>query len=304
MAAADRSLAVKAHRFDTPGRVDLKVGIKSGSVRIETWDGSETLVELDSPDDDLVHEVQVDHQPSVDSHRVVIRVPVIDEHRFLRMFSRSSIDVHVKVPHQALADASTSSGAVTLSGSYREVRVNTASGDVEVGHVSGPASINTASGDIAVDSVSGLATIRTASGSVRCGHVDLGGDIKTASGDVRIDAVTDRITVTTGSGDIELGESDGCKLRSAAGDLRVGAVREGLVDLQTASGDIDVAVVSGALIAVDAESVIGDLSSEIDLSGSQPDTDSGTDGDREIELILRTVNGDIQVRRTSARATA
>ena len=70
-----------------------------------------------------------------------------------------------------------------------------------------------------------------------------------------------------------------------------------------ATGDIDIAVISGAMVVVDAESVSGDLSSEIELSNSEPDGMVGGEGDREIELILRTVNGDIQVRRTRARAT-
>jgi DUF4097 and DUF4098 domain-containing protein YvlB len=183
------------------------------------------------------------------------------------------------------------------------VRGSTASGDVEVGQISGQASINTASGDVSIDSVDGRASIRTASGDVQAGRVGGGADIKTASGDVRVDSATESINVSTGSGDIELGESDSCKLRTASGDLHVGGIRVGVADLKTASGDVDIAVVSGAIVAVDAESVSGQLSSEIELSGSEPTNLAGAESDREIELILRTVNGDIRVRRTRARAT-
>lgn len=295
---------MRSHRFDTPGLVDLSAGIKSGSVHVQTWDNPETVVEIDSSDQDFLDEITVECAPLGEGHRVVIKVPALSERGFLRMFARSSIDVHVRLPRQALVDASTSSGNITLVGDYREVDASTASGEVEIGDVSGPVSINTASGGIAVSSVAGRATIRTASADVRCGRFDVGGDVKTASGDVRIDSVTGRIAVTTGSGDIELGASEDCKLRSASGDLRCVAIREGTADLQTASGDIAVAVVTGALVAVDAESVTGDLTSEIELSGNQPESRPEGDSDREIELILRTVNGDIQVRRTTARATA
>jgi DUF4097 and DUF4098 domain-containing protein YvlB len=293
---------LRTHRFDTPGAVDIQVGIKSGRVHVETWDGAETLVDLDSRDGALVDEVTVDHEPHGEGHRVVIRMPRIGERNFLHAFVRSALDVHVRVPHQALVDVTTSDGDVRLEGSFREVRAETTSGDVEVGQVSGLASINTASGDIAIDSVAGRTAIRTASADVRCGRVGGGGEIKTASGDVRIDSVTDSVAVTTGSGDIELGGADSCKLRSASGDLRVGGIRQGLGDLKTASGDIDIAVVSGAMVAVDAESTAGDLSSEIELTDSEPDTGDGGEGDREIELILRTVSGDIRIRRTQAHA--
>jgi DUF4097 and DUF4098 domain-containing protein YvlB len=220
----------------------------------------------------------------------------------LRVMARSSLDVHVRVPQHSLADVTTSDGEVRLDGAYREAHAATASGDVEVGQVSGFMAIATASGDISVQSVGGHAIIRAASADVRCGTMNGGGDVKTASGDVRIESVTDPVTVSTGSGDIELGESDSCKLHSASGDLRVGGIRQGVADLTTASGDIEIAVVSGAMVAVDAESVTGDLSSEIELSGDEPDEGTAPDSDRAIELILRTVNGDIHIRRTRTLA--
>jgi DUF4097 and DUF4098 domain-containing protein YvlB len=154
-----------------------------------------------------------------------------------------------------------------------------------------------------VASIGGPATIHTASEDVRCGTIAGGGEIKTASGDVHIDAVTEPITVATGSGDIAVGESESCKLRSASGDLRVGGIRHGQADLTTASGDIEVSVISGAMVAVDAESVSGDLSSEIELSRDEPDAVDGAGGDRVIDLKLRSVNGDIQIRRKRTPAT-
>jgi DUF4097 and DUF4098 domain-containing protein YvlB len=304
MAAADRSLLVRTHRFDTPGPVDLKVGIKSGRVVVETWDGDETVVELDGPDDALIDEVQVDHEPLAAGHRVAVRVPKMSGRNVLRTFDRGSLEVRVRVPEQALTDIATSSGEVRLDGTYREVHVDTASGNVEIGQVSGSAKISTASGDVGVESVGGLAIIHTASADVRCGTLIGGGEIKTASGDVQIEAVTQPLTVATGSGDIEVGESESCKLRSASGDLRVGGIRHGEADLTTASGDIEVSVISGAMVAVDAESVSGDLSSEIELSSDEPDAPDGADSDRVIDLKLRSVNGDIQIRRTRAPATS
>jgi hypothetical protein len=292
---------LRTHRFDTPGPVDLQVGIQSGRVHVETWEADETLVEVDGSDRSLVDELTIEYEPLGDGHRVAIRMPRLGELNFRRLFARSSLDVHVRVPQQALVDVSTSNGDVRLDGSYREVQSSTASGDIAVEQITGPASINSASGDITLESVGGRATIRTASADVRCGSVG-GGDIKTASGGVRIDSVTDRVTVTTGSGDIELRGSDSCKLRSASGDLRIGAIRQGVADLKTASGDIDVAIVGGAMVVVDAESVTGDLSSEIELTDSEPDVVTDANSGREIELILRTVNGDIQVRRTRSPA--
>ena len=145
-------------------------------------------------------------------------------------------------------------GARTLS----ELEVKVASGDVEFEDVSGEAGVNAASGDVRLDRV-GRAKVNSASGDVRIDESAEGADVNTASGDVAIDSVV-------------------------SGDVRI----------NSASGDIEVGIAKGSRLLVDAQTLSGDTSSELDLeSGSTIETDDGP----LVELKARSMSGDISVKR-------
>ena len=143
-------------------------------------------------------------------------------------------------------------------GRYSELEVKVASGDVEFEDVSGEAGVNTASGDVRLDRV-GTAKINSASGDVRIDESAEGADVNTASGDVAIDSVV-------------------------SGDVRI----------NSASGDIEVGIAKGSRLWVDAQTLSGDTSSELDLeSGSTIETDDGP----LVELKARSMSGDISIKR-------
>jgi hypothetical protein len=64
--------------------------------------------------------------------------------------------------------------------------------------------------------------------------------------------------------------------------------------LNSASGDIEVGIAKGSRLWVEAQSLSGDTSSDIDLeSGETIESDEGP----LVELTARTLSGDIAVRR-------
>jgi DUF4097 and DUF4098 domain-containing protein YvlB len=103
------------------------------------------------------------------------------------------------------------------------------------------------------------------------------GKINSASGAVRIADASGEIAVNTASGDIEL-ES----------------VATGAVKVNSASGDVEVGIAKGSRLWVDAQSLSGETSSELDLESGAP-----VEGDEGplVELKARTMSGDISVRR-------
>ena len=69
-------------------------------------------------------------------------------------------------------------------------------------------------------------------------------------------------------------------------------MREGEVTLQTASGDIQVGIKQGSKLWIDARSMSGDTSSELELG------DAPTDGEGPlVEVRATAMSGDITVKR-------
>jgi len=157
-----------------------------------------------------------------------------------------------------------------------QVDAQTASADVE-GHGR--------FGDVEVDS---------ASGGVKFAAVDGKFEVNTASGDVRVDFVGDSLRINSASGDIDVGEAENdAKIRTASGDIEIGSAARGKIDIQSASGDVEVGIRRGSKVFIDASSMSGDMSSELDVTDAPP-TETGGDN---IDFRARTMSGDVKVRR-------
>ncbi len=193
--------------------------------------------------------------PRGDRYQVIVAA---QRNRFGISFRRVQYLVRITAPDGADVEADVASADTEGRGRYGEIRVNTASGDVEFDEVDGEARIDSASGDVRLQRV----------GAVK---------LNSASGDVRIDEIAHGADVNTASGDVEL--------RS---------VRKGDVKINSASGDVEVGIASGSRLWVEAQSLSGETSSELELeSGAPIEFDEGP----LVELRARTLSGDISVRR-------
>jgi Putative adhesin len=250
---------VRSETFRTPGPVRLQIQIPAGDVDVQTGAVDETTVELEvggRDSEQLEQETRIESRPRAEGFEVFVEA---GRGRGLGLFRRNgSYRVDVTVPHGAELSADLGSADIRGRGRYSEVDLNVASGDVEVERVEGEAKVDTASGDIEIEYV----------GS---------GKVNSASGDVEIDEVAGGLSVNTASGDI---------------DLR--SVVEGEIKVNSASGDIEVWIAKGSRLWVDAQSLSGDTSSELELeSGAPIESDEGP----LVELRAVTMSGDISVRR-------
>jgi DUF4097 and DUF4098 domain-containing protein YvlB len=164
--------------------------------------------------------------------------------------------VTITAPHGACVDANVASADVSGRGRFDAVKLNSASGDVSIQEAA-EVSVNTASGD------------------VELGRVSEGGTVRSASGDVSV------------------GELEGdLKVQTASGDQRVASAARGKVTLQAASGDLEIGIRRGSKLWVDASSMSGATSSELELG------DAPSDGEGPlVELKAKTMSGDIEIRR-------
>jgi hypothetical protein len=170
--------------------------------------------------------------------------------------------------------------------------------DVEVPHGSN-VTIDTASADIDASDLSGAKRFRTASGEVSLNRLAGSVDVETVSGEIEVDGQAPiELAAKTVSGDVEVRVPVLRKLDlgSTSGDLRVDAelTGQGPFAIRTISGDALFVGRSG--FRVEAESVTGDLSS--DLPGkreSMPGRKVLIVGRPGPTLAFRSVSGDFHV---------
>ena len=261
---------MRRESFETPGALRLSVRVPSGRIDFEAVEGSETVVELEgSP------EIEEDARIEIRQRREGHEVTVVVEDRGLFKRFRGEVRARVSAPPGADVEVSTASADVEGQGDFGALEVNTASGDVGFDQVGGEAQVNSASGDVKISRVQGALTVNTASGDLEVGYVGGSGKVRSASGDVSIDEAEASL-----------------KIQTASGDLKAGSVREGDVVLQTASGDIEVGVKRGSKLWIDARSMSGDTSSDLEVS----DTPSEGEGPL-VEISATAMSGDITVRR-------
>jgi DUF4097 and DUF4098 domain-containing protein YvlB len=249
---------MRTETFSTPGKVKLEISIPSGDVDLETIEGETTTVELEvhgRDGEEHEQDAEIELRQRGDRYEVVIAAAKNRGFNFIR---GRDYRLRVTSPVETDVEAKIASADVEGRGRFGDIRIQTASGDVDLEHVQGLARIDAASGDVHIQRADSL-KLNSASGDVVVGELVRGGDVNTASGDV--------------------------ELRS---------VREGDVKLNSASGDIEVGIATGSRLWVEAQSLSGETSSDIDLEAGAPIT---SDEGPLVELKARTLSGDISVRR-------
>jgi len=250
---------VRHETFSTPGQVKLEISIPSGDVDVETVDGDTTAVELEvrgRDGEELEQDAQIELRRRGDRYEVVVAAHRGRGLNFLRG-RNGEYRVRISAPNGAEV-ANLASADIEGRGRYSDVRINTASGDVKFEQIEGEARIDSAAGDVQIERV----------GSAK---------MNSASGDIRIDET-----------------ADGADLNTASGDVDLRSVEAGEVKVNSASGDVDVGIAKGSRLWVEAQSLSGDTSSELELeSGSPVASDEGP----LVELKARTLSGDINIRR-------
>lgn len=182
----------------------------------------------------------------------------------IRLFNRGeSPEIEVEVPHGANVSVETASAEVQASDLSGTKRFRTASGELQLSRFAGALDAETVSGDVDID-----------------GQAPLDLMTKSISGDIRVRVPRlRRLDIGTTSGDIWLDAE-------MAGD--------GPFTLRSISGDVTIVGRSG--FRVEAESITGDLSSELaHKRESMPGRKVLTVGRPGPTLAFRSVSGDLQI---------
>ncbi|HEV3328734.1 MAG TPA: DUF4097 family beta strand repeat-containing protein, partial [Acidimicrobiales bacterium] len=226
---------------------------------------------------------------------------------------RSEVDVEVSAPERCDVSISTQGherslltltrggGDIRLRGPVGDVDVTMPSADLSAETITGSLSFKSASGDLDIAAVHGTVKVRSASGDVSIEEAGDDVSIALVSGDVTIGTARKHVDVTSVSGDVSITDAyEGATAKSTSGDTTVRRAWKGTVRAATVSGDVAVGIPSGRGVSVDARSMSGNLSSEIDLSSDRSD---GGEGGDVIRVTAHSVSGDVEILR-AATATA
>jgi len=262
-------------RFNTPGTPTIEVRLPAGRVEISTHDGDETIVQLEALRDNeashkAVGNARVELRKSGGND--VVLVDVREHSSFLKFSMGAEVEVRVQAPAGSSLKTSLASANMVGHGIFGSLEANLASGNISVDDVTGDAEVRSASGDVRITSVGGDLSFHSASGEVDIDRVDGSATMRTASGDVGLGVASSSVTVQT-----------------ASGDVRLGSIAEGRVSVQSASGDLEVSIARGAGAYIDAKSLSGDVSSELDVEETVP-------GGSTVDLKATSMSGDIRIR--------
>lgn len=242
---------------DHPG---ASISVRTGSVEVRAGATGRIVVTLDGPDVDRWDVSQLGDSVSVK--------PASRDGWRAR-----STRVLVEVPAGTDVEVRSASADISLSGDFGATRIKSASGDVRVGSAS-RLDVDTASGDATATSVAAVTSCSTASGDVELGHV--GG----------------RLTVSTASGSVRVGRADDdVEIGSASGDVRVERCGGSDIALKSISGDLVVGLPAGIRVEPDLTTLSGRTHLPV------PAPAGGTESRRVVRVALRTVSGDITIRR-------
>ena len=117
----------------------------------------------------------------------------------------------------------------------------------------------------------------------------------TAAGDIDIAATATTIQCRTTAGDIEVNgaPADELILITTAGDIEVAVVGQpATVHAKTTAGDIEISIARGFVTDVNASTLSGEITSDIQFGGTNNSDEPVT-----VTLELTSLSGDIQIKR-------
>lgn len=244
-------------RFAVAGPVRLVVNSQNGRVEVEAGSDDEVHVLATLRGADrLDYEVRQEGDTITVTSRKTRRV--------IFGFGPGT-DLVITVPTNTVVDLDTSNGRIELTGIHGSGSLDTSNGSITLVDVVGDFVGDTSNGSITIDTMEGSARLQTSNGKV---------DVRDVIGEFDIESSNGRITFS--------------------GELLPG----GRNRLESSNGRVEVELEGIPSVTLDASTSHGDVSSDLPIlvTVMKEKELTGTIGDGEADLLIRTSNGDITIR--------
>ncbi|WP_144121733.1 DUF4097 family beta strand repeat-containing protein [Catellatospora sichuanensis] len=278
--------------FDTPAPISATVDIILGDIRFIAGDRADTVVEVHPVDPSRKLDVEAAEQVDIKfaDGKLLVR------HSKLRTAFTTkygSVKVLVELPTGSDVRGDTADGEYVVQGLVGSCRLKNAIGDIRVGQAA-DVRLKTTGGRVIVDHVTGQADV-SANGDIRIRRIGGGAVVKNIGGDSWVGEVAGDLRANSATGDIAVDVARAAvNARTSVGDIRVGELGSGPVDLYTAIGRVEVGVPQGTAVRLDAHTSTGRVRNH--LAGPDAPGQSGPT----VKVRARCNGGDIIVRRAGA----
>ncbi|WP_235883386.1 DUF4097 family beta strand repeat-containing protein [Saccharopolyspora elongata] len=272
--------------FDTPSPISATVDITFGNIRFVAGDRSDTVVEVRPVDPSWELDVKAADQTDIEfaNGKLVVKQPKL---RHLWTTKYGTVEVLVELPTGSDVRGDTANGGYLVEGAVGSCQLKTPTGDIQVEQATG-ARLRTTAGKVSVDRVTGQADV-SGNGEIRLRQVGGGAVVKNVGGDIWVGEVAGDLRVSSANGaitvDVARAEVDA---KTACGDIRVGELGSGAVDLYTPTGVVEVGVPQSTAVRLDAHTSAGRVRNDLPASEQS---------DRTVKVRARSHGGDIIVRR-------
>lgn len=215
-------------------------------------------------------------------------------------------------------EARTAGGSIRVENVAGEATLETSGGEIAAGHVGGAVHAETAGGDVVIDGAGGPVVAQTAGGQIRIGPSTGGVHAQTSGGSIWCQGARGRVDVDTAGGSINLFDIQGAIRASTAAGRILAQIQGGrktfaASELENSMGDVQVFIPADLALTVDAaiESAAGhEIVSDFPLvvqGNGEEYSDREIRGRGELNgggevLRIRTVNGDIEIRKLDSQA--
>lgn len=281
-------------RFDTAAPQDVHVRLTAGSVHVITGTRDSASVVINPADPDRAKDVEAAERATVDLTDGRLLVEAAEQNRLARLVIGPNrpgvVDIVLEVPDDVALTVAGPIANVRVDGRLGRTEIRTQVGALHLDHT-GDLTARTSGGDVTARSVAGQARVQ-GSGTIDLGSIAGPAEIKNLNGPIHVGVAEGPLRVRSSTGDlvVDAAAAD-VHARTSTGAITVSAATSGTLDLRTPAGAIDVGVVEGTSVLLDATAKFGRVDQQLEA------TDGPAPSDRQAEIRAHTSMGDIRIHR-------
>jgi DUF4097 and DUF4098 domain-containing protein YvlB len=304
-AMASSEEIIQRHFNAAPGG-KVVVDVDFGSVEIKGTGDEKTMAvdakrSVDIPNKAKEKEFLATAPITISQENNVITVRARSNRKWEWNDSHTRMDARyvVQVPKSFNADLHTGGGAIQVTDISGNIKVNTAGGKLKFTRVHGSTDGRTSGGAVSLTDCEGEIKIESAGGKIVASGGKGSLDAQTAGGQMAIRDFAGRVDIESSGGQLILNQIAGpISARTAGGQINANISAPTDIKLETAAGAITVGIPTSGGFNVDAQSGIGDITTDLPVNGGRKDRDTLTGsiygGGK--SLFLRTSAGSIRLK--------
>lgn len=198
-------------RFPVTGVADVRVATFDGSIRVQSWDKPEVVIEIEKsgPSKEAIQGLVVSASHTGNIVELEVKRPRSESFSGLGIHRSANARLIVSVPRTTNVRARTGDGAIDVERVTGRLELRSGDGSIRASEISGDVTVDTGDGAVTVTDAEGSIAVDTGDGSIsvsgRLGVVKL----HTGDGSVSYRAapgsrMTDNWEITTGDGAVSL----------------------------------------------------------------------------------------------------